>query len=84
MNRTQINYRGDTINVEWWEQDDFKGRVFGLGESPDQMEYMPIADDDIGCDICSQDIVTFPVPVVDGYAYCPDCWSKVQGKGGAV
>ena len=57
--------------TEWWEKEDYKGRVIVINDT-----VIPVPDDAIQCDICGAEIVVFPVKVVDAYTLCKNCEDK--------
>lgn len=69
--------------VEWWDKEDFRGRVNGIYEIGGNGEavIMPVADDYIVCDFCNRDITVFPVPVTFGHnALCTECYNRYFPK----
>lgn len=83
MRTTHINtLDGDTL-VEWWEKEDFRGRVSSItSASPVGLvtKVIPIPDDSILCDFRNAEIKEFPVPVIWGtHAACKKCLESIQG-----
>lgn len=69
--------------IEWWDREDFRGRVTKLysGERLGKLQLdaeIPIPDDAIICDFCSEDIEDFPCPVFHGHALCVKCRQKIK------
>ena len=72
----------DTVDgrqeVQWWDKEDFRGRVNTLTSSFGRRS-IPIPDDSIHCDFCNELIIEFPVPVYRGsYALCKECLGDIK------
>lgn len=67
----------ERIPVEWWPRQRFAGRSIRIWSPGAPTVYIPIADDDIVCDLCDADIDLDPVPVIGSYALCADCCVRV-------
>ena len=86
MKRKLVLIDGRPEMVEWWDRSDFQGRfnmvmpadehMRPLVADPGDLEVIPIADDCIICDYCNDVLLTFPVPVVNGSALCPECFER--------
>lgn len=49
--------------IELWERERFDPKVLVSG---------------VVCDVCNEDITTFPVTIIDAFAHCPECLTKGQ------
>jgi formylmethanofuran dehydrogenase subunit E len=65
--------------VEWRSRASFSGRSVIL-HSPSGVVVIPVADDDIICDLCGTPIPDDPVPVWLGYALCTACLQRLAGR----
>lgn len=71
------SYQADGSEVKsWWPMarpsyviSDFDGNVLEIGP--------PLGPDEVICDLCSAEIHTRPVPVVDDNALCPECFAEL-------
>jgi len=71
----EITYGGETTAIKWLDKAAFTGRVITLGG-----KVIPIPDDEIVCDLCSNDITEFPLAVMQvggGWAVCNKCLEKI-------
>jgi hypothetical protein len=69
--------------VEWCDRDEFVNRTNKIysgwpGENLKLMQEIPIPDYEVLCDYCNKDITEFPVPVIDNYALCPECFGEMS------
>lgn len=88
MEATYINTPDGRTKVEWWEKEDFRGRVssihsLGSDLQPTKLLHViPIPDDTIVCDFCNTRITEFPVPVLYGtHALCKGCFEAFRKRG---
>jgi len=77
MDVTYILTVDGRTKVEWWKEEDFKGRVTQI-VSPGEVTIIPIPDDVVLCDFCNEEITEYPVPVVGSYALCGVCFKDIQ------
>jgi len=82
METTYINTLDGRTKIEWWNKEDFKGRVTEV-ISADSHQRIPIPDDLVLCDFCNDRITEFPVPVMRGtHALCKKCYENLKKEGG--
>jgi hypothetical protein len=65
--------------VEWRSRSSFAGRSVILHCSSGAVA-IPIADEDIVCDVCNALVEDDPVPVWLGHALCRTCLQRVAGR----
>ena len=90
---TYINTLDGRTKIDWWEKEDFSGRVNRFytadsakdlirGVNLELVHAIPIPDDKVVCDFCNLEITEYPIPVVGSYAMCNECFEGIEIKGG--
>ncbi len=65
--------------LELWIPPETRPSYVFVSEDGEVEESGPeLTDAEVYCDLCNADIPLRPVPVVSGYALCPDCLPKVE------
>lgn len=89
MEVTYINTLDGRTKIEWWEKEDFRGRVSSIQSLSRDLQpvgppyVIPIPDDTIVCDFCNVKIEESPIPVVWGtHALCKGCFEEIKKEGG--
>jgi len=78
-----MKLNGDT--VEWWGKEKFQNReivITTLGKDGNTEQHISIPNDRILCDLCGDDIMRFPIPVISNNALCGRCYNNYGGNYG--